>query len=199
MKRRPPPNRLLLWLERLLLTGSAFLLGYCAFVMADAWVVQRHARQELDRRLHIVETTAPSSVAPPPVGPDGLIGRIDVARIGLSAVVFEGTGKFTLRRAVGHIEATALPGQRGNTGLAGHRDSFFRPLKDIRLADIIEVTTFNGVYRYRVVSLRVVKPTGVFVLNTNGSEEVLTLVTCYPFYFVGAAPSRFIVRAERLT
>jgi sortase A len=129
---------------------------------------------------------------------DGLIGRMEISRLGLSAVVVEGIGKRTLRRAVGHIPGTALPGRSGNVGIAGHRDTFFRPLQDVQLDDIITLTTRWGEYRYRVVSSRVVSPDDVEVLNPT-SNEVLTLVTCHPFYFVGPAPNRFIVRAERVT
>jgi sortase A len=110
----------------------------------------------------------------------------------------EGTDTTTLRRAVGHITATGLPGQPGNVGIAGHRDSFFRPLKHVLQRDVITFTTLSGEYRYRVVSTRVVSPSDVTVLDPSGTE-VLTLVTCYPFYFVGSAPDRFIVRAERIT
>jgi sortase A len=186
------------WTQRLLFASSAVLLSYCAFVLGDAWLFQKRARQEFERRLQDKPAPGPVTAAAPRIGADGLIGRIDVPRIGLSAVIFEGTDRLTLRRAVGHIAYTPLPGQRGNAGLAGHRDSFFRPLKDIRRDDVITLTTLSGEYRYRVVSTRVVKPTEVSVLNPT-HEEILTLVTCYPFYFVGSAPSRFIVRAERLT
>jgi sortase A len=132
------------------------------------------------------------------VAADGLIGRMEIPRLSLSTVVAEGVDKRTLRRAVGHIPGTALPGQRGNVGIAGHRDTFFRSLKDIHVEDIIVLTTVWGEYRYRVVSSRVVSPDDVAVLHPT-SNEVLTLVTCYPFYFVGPAPDRFIVRAERVS
>ena len=132
----------------------------------------------------------------PPAAIDGLIGRIEIPRLGLSASVMEGTSTTTLRRAVGNIAGTALPGQPGNVGISGHRDTFFRPLRNIRRNDIITLTTLLGEYRYRVMSTRIVRPTNVAVLDPTGNE-ILTLVTCYPFYFVGPAPSRFIVRAER--
>jgi sortase A len=110
----------------------------------------------------------------------------------------EGTRSATLRHAIGHIAGMALPGQSGNVGLAGHRDTFFRPLRNIRQDDIITVTTPSGMFRYRVMSTVVVKPENVEVLDDT-REEVLTLVTCYPFYFAGPAPDRFIVRAERVS
>jgi sortase A len=112
-------------------------------------------------------------------------------------MVLEGTSRMTLRRAAGHIEGTALPGQRGNVGVSAHRDTLFRPLRNIRQHDIITFTTAFGEYRYRVVSILVVRPSDVAVLD-QVNTEVLTLVTCYPFYYVGPAPSRFIVRAERV-
>ncbi len=94
----------------------------------------------------------------------------------------EGTGELALRRAAGHITGTGLPGQPGNIGIAGHRDTFFRPLRKIQRDDIITLTTARGQFRYRVVSMNVVSPNDVAVLNPNG-HEILTLVTCYPFYF----------------
>jgi len=109
----------------------------------------------------------------------------------------EGTSSATLRRAAGHISGTALPGQPGNVGISAHRDTFFRPLRNIRRNDLITLTTALGEYRYRVVSTRVVSPQDVAVLDPAGNQ-ILTLVTCYPFYFIGAAPNRFIVRAERV-
>jgi sortase A len=200
-------RQVLTWAQRVLFAGAVAMLGYCGFVLVDTWIFQQRASQELDRRLHDERmagggasgTVSPAFPEPPPaIGPDGLIGRIEIPRIGLSAVVFEGTAKHTLRQAVGYIAGTALPGQPGNAGLAGHRDTFFRPLKDIRQNDIITLTTLRGEYRYRVVSTRVVDPTEVSVLDPT-EDETLTLVTCHPFYFVGAAPNRFIVRAERIT
>jgi sortase A len=113
-------------------------------------------------------------------------------------VVVEGVDKTSLRRAVGHIPRTALPGAAGNVGLAGHRDTFFRPLKDIKIEDEIQVSTLNGTFKYKVVSLRIVDPENVGVLAPSG-ENVLTLVTCYPFYFVGPAPKRWIVRAKQVS
>ncbi len=200
MVAKPMLRSALLWTQRQFFACAAVMLGYCAFVLGDSWIFQRRARQALDRQLSETKSAttpaAPQAIAQ--IGPDGLIGRIDIPRIGLSAVVFEGTDKVTLRRAVGHVAYTALPGQRGNVGLAGHRDSFFRPLRNIVLNDIITVTTVRGEYRYRVASTRIVSPYAVDVLD-SGQTEILTLVTCYPFYFVGSAPSRFIVRAERIT
>ena len=129
--------------------------------------------------------------------PDGLIGRLEISRLGISVIVTEGTSSQVLRRAAGHIAGTRLPGENGNVGISAHRDTFFRPLRNVRQNDIVAMTTPSGSYQYKVVSTKIVPPEDTSVLNDSDSE-VLTLVTCYPFYFVGAAPQRFIVRAERI-
>jgi sortase A len=109
----------------------------------------------------------------------------------------EGTGRTALRRGVGHIPGTALPGEAGNVGLAGHRDTLFRPLKDLKIHDEIRFSTPRGDFRYEVESLRIVDPSDVGVLAASGGN-VLTMVTCYPFFYVGSAPKRFIVRARQV-
>jgi sortase A len=142
---------------------------------------------------------SPGSTKAAPAAPvDGLIGRIEIPRLLLSVVVVEGVDKTSLRRAIGHIPGTALPGEPGNVGLAGHRDTFFRPLKDLKIEDEIRISTLKGRFRYQVVSLRVVDPDNVGVLASSG-EKVLTLVTCYPFSFIGPAPKRWIVRARQVS
>jgi sortase A len=187
--------------------AAVLLLGYCGFVLADTWMFQNRERRLLEHMLHdqqaansgalqIANPASPKNPLPPSTY--GLIGRLEIPRLGLSAMVIEGTSGRTLRRAIGHISGTALPGQPGNVGISGHRDTFFRPLRNIQRNDIITLTTLFGEYHYRVVSTRVVGPSNVAVLDSGG-DEMLTLVTCYPFYFVGSAPNRFIVRAERVT
>jgi LPXTG-site transpeptidase (sortase) family protein len=160
------------------------------FHQADrAWSFERalaDSPQPLSKVVRIIK---------PPIG--SMIGKILIPRLGITAIVDEGIDGKTLRLSVGHIPSTALPGQRGNVGIAGHRDTFFRPLRNIQRNDIITFTTLRGDYRYRVVSIKVVGPNDVAVLDSDGTE-ILTLVTCYPFYFVGSAPERFIVRAERV-
>jgi len=119
---------------------------------------------------------------------------IRIRRLGIEAPVLEGTGDWALDRGVGHVEATAAPGARGNCALAGHRDGFFRALKDIQAGETIELETTSGVSTYRVERTWIVDPDDVSVLNPTAARTV-TLVTCYPFYFIGSAPQRFIVRA----
>jgi sortase A len=126
----------------------------------------------------------------------GLIGRIEIPRVGISAIVIEGTGGRVLRRGVGHIERSAFPGEPGNVALAAHRDTYFRDLKDVAVGDLIRITTPDGAYAYRVDSILVVTPDRGDLLDDAGRPE-LTLVTCYPFYWVGPAPKRFVVRASQ--
>ncbi len=184
-------SRILRWSQRLLLGGACLALAYCGFVMLDSWRFQRGELRELSR---IPAVALKDSVLPPA---DALIGRIEVRRLGLSVMVVEGTTTTALRRAAGHIESTGMPGVPGNIGIAAHRDTFFRPLRNIRKNDVITLTTLAAEYRYRVVSTKIVHPEDVSVLDP-GADEILTLVTCYPFFFVGSAPERFIVRAERI-
>jgi sortase A len=120
-----------------------------------------------------------------------------VPKIRLEVAVLPGTDDRTLDRSVGHIEGTSQPGTDGNVGIAGHRDGFFRGLKDLVTGDLIELDTVQGTEAYRVERTWVVSPEDVSVLDAT-STRALTLVTCYPFYFVGSAPDRFIVRAVRV-
>ena len=195
------------WGQWVLGAGAVLMLGYCGLVLANNWLFQQRERAHLERLLHDRQATSDArsrvssstpSKTPPPAVADGLFGRIEISRLGLSVTVVEGVDTLALHGAAGHIPGTALPGQPGNIGIAAHRDTLFRPLRNIRQNDIITLTTLLGEYRYRVVSTKIVSPSDVAVLDPSGNE-VLTLVTCYPFYFVGSAPSRFIVRAERVT
>jgi sortase A len=120
-----------------------------------------------------------------------------IPKLRLEVAVLPGTDDRTLDRALGHIEGTALPGTDGNLGIAGHRDGFFRGLKDIALGDVIELETMQGRDVFRVERTWIVDPEDVSVLDP-APTRTLTLVTCYPFYFVGSAPQRFIVRAVRV-
>ena len=125
------------------------------------------------------------------------IGRLEISRVHISAVVAEGTSQLVLSRAVGHAVGTALPGQTGNVTLAAHRDTFFRHLGDVRSGDIIELKEPGHKYRYQVRFTAVVGPKDTWVLQPTG-KETLTLLTCYPFHFVGPAPDRFVIRARRI-
>ena len=193
--RKEPLRRILTWAQRALFTCAVLLLGYCGYALVDAWTFQRRESRDLDRLLR--DRRAASESAPAVPADDGLIGRMEIPRLLLSTIVVEGVDKTTLRRAVGHIPGTALPGQPGNVGLAGHRDTFFRSLKDVRIKDEVRFSTLRGNFKYEVESIRVVEPDNVGVLAPSG-ENVLTLVTCYPFYYFGPAPQRWIVRAKQV-
>lgn len=175
--------------------------GVGGFIADEARWVLRGPREKVETAE--APKPAPGSAAPgenPTIGPpakQSVIGRLEIPRLKLAVMVREGADEGTLSRAVGHIPGTALPGTIGNVGLAGHRDTFFRALRNIRADDIIEVQTTAGTYRYAVKSTRIVTPRDVSVLQASGGET-LTLVTCYPFYYVGSAPKRFIVHATQV-
>lgn len=120
-----------------------------------------------------------------------------IPSIRLVVPVFAGTSELTLNRGAGRIEGTPRFGDWGNTGIAAHRDGFFRALRDIRQGDGVYLDLPHGTVRYKVASTRIVEPSDIGVLRDSG-EPMITLVTCYPFYFVGSAPKRFIVHAKRV-
>ena len=123
------------------------------------------------------------------------LGRLEIPSIDLSVMILPGTDDWTLNRAVGHIQGTALPGEPGNVGIAGHRDGFFRGLRKVQAGQRIYLTTLEGSFEYVVDEIWVVLPTDVHVLEPAQTPS-LTLVTCYPFYHVGTAPQRYIIRAR---
>lgn len=129
---------------------------------------------------------------------DAPLAVLRIPEIDLEVAVLEGTSELVLNRGVGHITGTSLPGEDGNIGIAGHRDGYFRGLKDIAVGDLIELETLVGPLSYAITEFLIVEPPDVWVLDPTESPT-LTLVTCYPFYFVGSAPQRFIVRAERVS
>jgi sortase A len=140
---------------------------------------------------------APPHARRPPLPRGSTVGRIEIPRIKVSTLVREGSDDKTLKRAAGHVPYTALPGDQGNVGIAAHRDSFFRNLRNVREGDILLMKTSWGSYEYAVESLDIVMPENVEVLHPTPAPA-LTLVTCYPFNFVGSAPKRFIVRARQV-
>lgn len=127
--------------------------------------------------------------------PGSVLGRLEIPSIDVSVMLLKGTDDWTLNRAVGHIEGTALPGQPGNLGIAGHRDGFFRPLKDVKKDTVITLTTLEGRFHYRVKDIHIVRPKDVHLLAPT-RHPTLTLVTCYPFHYVGDALKRYVVTAE---
>ncbi|HET9191774.1 MAG TPA: class D sortase [Vicinamibacterales bacterium] len=189
------------WVERLLLLAGVAMLGWVAVIVTDATIAQRVARQSLAiapadtsrSPLEPARAEGGSPRSPSPIRGSAL-AELSIPRLHLSAVVLHGSDAHTLRRGPGHLENTALPGEPGNAVIAGHRDSFFRPLRNVQVGDDVFVDTRKGRFQYRVTSLRVVKPHDLSVLNPT-DDAVLTLITCYPFWVLGDAPDRFVVRA----
>jgi sortase A len=194
-----------------------------AVVLGGTWATARVlAWSEAQRSLAAFEEVAPSSPAAAAPGTLAFAVRVDqrlwdpgrikayartlarpappplavlhIRRLGLEVPVLEGTDEWTLDRAVGHIEGTAGPGETGNIGIAGHRDGFFRVLKDVATGDVLELALRGGPRRFRVEHVSIVGPDDAEVIAPT-ARSLVTLVTCYPFYFVGPAPQRFIVQA----
>jgi sortase A len=200
------------------------IASHAVFQDWESWVFDRESRgepatvagylvakrqkieAELRGWLRISAAPAPS-ISNPPVSPpvtrpplidkDGLVGRLVIPRLHLMVMVREGADERTLRLAVGHIPGTAMPGQYGNVGIAGHRDTLFRSLRKIEKDDLILFETLSGNYVYQVEATDIVSPNNVSVLKV-GDYAALTLVTCYPFYYIGSAPDRFIVKARQV-
>jgi sortase A len=137
------------------------------------------------------------------------LGRVEIKRLNVSAMVREGADAKILSISVGHVPSTSLPGETGNFAIAAHRDTLFRALKDIKKRDLVTFEAPTATYTYEVAATKIVKPTNIAVLRSNGggvipdsdntpgdTDKLLTMITCYPFYYVGSAPKRFIVEAK---
>lgn len=168
-------------------TLGIFALGYAGFVYADSHVYQVLEVRKIRQAGRFTE--------PRVLAEGDVIGEIQVPRVGLSAIVVQGDSPANLRRAVGHLSKSALPGEWGNVALAAHRDTFFRPLRDIQLGDEIRFKTPERSFEYVVESIEVVAPRDVRVLEPSSGHE-LTFITCFPFHYVGPAPKRFVVHAR---
>jgi sortase A len=189
------------------LTVGIVALGYAGYIVADEHIYQEVEAARFESATKAIAPVAPTSGAAPTtpaasapkrvVGDDDLIGELEIPRLGMKIAVVQGDSEKILRRAVGHLPSSAMPGDVGNVALAGHRDTFFRPLRKIGPGDAITLKTYDGEFEYRVESVEVVSPSNVEVLRPTGSRT-LTLITCFPFNYVGSAPNRFIVRATQL-
>ena len=186
--------------ERALLAVGAGLAIWCAAILVEARFHQTAALPQ-QPPLVVTQTILPGdagdkSTATVPAPAAGvLLGRLEAPSVKLSTAVLEGSDDATLSRGSGHIEDTPFPGQPGNVGIAGHRDTTFRALRHIKIGDALEFKTAERLYRYRISKTWIVGPDDVYVLDPT-PKPALTLVTCYPFEYVGHAPNRFIVRAE---
>lgn len=198
------------WLQGGLLILGLLLLGRSSTTAIEAYRFQSATSRAFDMDLldaagvpSVTGGDPAASVAPEAeprrleAEPGAVLGRIEIPRLRLSAMIAEGVDTRTLGRAVGHVPSTGWPGGAGNCGLAGHRDTFLRGLGEVGVGDVIRIVTLERTTRYRVEWTEIVEPTRVDVLDPTAIPS-LTLVTCYPFAFVGHAPQRFIVRATRV-
>ena len=185
------------WLERSLIAIGCGCLTAFGISLVEAASFQQTAAQTLERELiaSVPPEVSGPDVAAVPAIEDGLVGRLEIPRLQVSVIVMEGDDDATLARAVGHMRGTALPWVSGNAVMVGHRDTFFRPLKNLRAGDEIRMTTARGTFDYTVIRTEIVEPDDVSVLAPTPTRS-LTLVTCYPFVYVGRAPQRFIVHAR---
>jgi sortase A len=186
------------WIERALLGVGMALAVWCAVTILEAryYASLPIPSAHSDGR-RVLPGEATGDYAPGRIRrPRGTwIARLEAPSIDLSATVLEGSDERTLNRAAGHIEETALPGERGNFAVAAHRDTIFRPVRNLRIGDTLTVTTGERVYTYRVRRTQIVKPDAMSVLDAS-DHPTLTLVTCYPFTFIGNAPERYVVVAD---
>jgi sortase A len=212
-------KRKLGWLEAALYVGGVALLAVFFFIRGDA---DRQREEGIAAFQAVVERSAPppgeaagSDLLAPVAQPDTTLWAekriaeyerslevqaaapqavLTIPRLNIEVPVYDGADEFNLNRGVARIRGTARVGEAGNLGIAGHRDGFFRGLKDISIGDGLELQTTRGIVRYAVSSIEIVEPSDVSVLAPT-EENTITLVTCYPFYYVGHAPQRYIVTA----
>jgi len=190
------------WLARgryLFFIIGILALGYVGLTLVEARLYQVSAKRSLENQIQVQQSLTVIRAVPavrPAIKEGDVLGRIDIPRLGFSVAILQGTKSRMLRLGAGHIAGTPLPGEVGNSGIAGHRDTFFRALKHIRPNDEIHLQTATGLSRYEVDWVKIVAPDDLTVLSAS-TESILTLVTCYPFYFVGPAPQRFVVRAHK--
>jgi sortase A len=190
-------NGLLFWL------GSAPMFCGAAFLVLYAYNMQHaiHAQKQAKEWLNTAAVTPTTPAAPPAVRPavsrGDVIGELSIPSLNMSVMVFEGDDDGTLKLGAGHIPGTALPLDNGNIGIAAHRDTFFRPLRLIHPNDLITLRTPTDASRFAVTETEIVGPSDAQVLDPVTGRD-LTLVTCYPFSYVGHAPQRFIVHAKRI-
>jgi len=222
MLERNPTLRILQWI---LIIAGLTLVGFWVGARLSGWVGGKTEIQRFEEARAEAVTEALAEATPVPISRDLPIDRpvdtslwaedrigeyelslehdfdaplavLRIPRINLEVAVLSGTTELALNRGVGHIDGTPLPGEEGNVGIAGHRDGYFRGLKDVEVGDLIEMETLTDSEIYTITELFLVDPPDVWVLEPT-ENPAITLVTCYPFYYAGSAPQRYIVRAER--
>lgn len=184
------------WIERGLWAVGIVLAAWCAMVLLQARFFEHlpvpHATVA---KAPLPGDTGSSASHAEPVGPGTWLAQLAAPSVHLTATVLEGTDDQTLAKGAGHIEDTPFPGQNGNIGIAGHRDTTFRPVRNLKAGDVLTLTTASTVQQYRITWTKIVEPEDVYVLDPT-KKPALTLVTCYPFEYIGHAPHRYIIRAE---
>jgi len=193
-------RRCLTWLGSALLIGGATFLGYYLWLQHKADEAQLQARRQLDSIITHRAPHAPKASLRPRIGRPrrgDVVGEIIIPRVHLAVMVFEGDDEGILKVGAGHIPGTALPGQSGNVGIAAHRDTYFRLLRRIHPNDEIVLKTVTDTTHYAATNTEIVRPSDTEVLATAPGRD-LTLVTCYPFHYVGSAPKRFTVHARKI-
>jgi sortase A len=188
-------QRFVRWTRGILLLFGVLAIAYVALILFNARFFQINASHTLDGQIHVAGLN-PAIQIRKVVKEGDVLGRMEIPRIGMSVIILQGTTSETLRLGVGHIDGTTLPGESGNIGIAGHRDTFFRGLKDVHREDEILLQTAAGTARYEVDWIQITTPSDGSIVSL-ATKPGLTLVTCYPFYYVGAAPERFVVHAHK--
>lgn len=178
------------WAAFLLIFAGVLAVTYAGFVVLSASVYQ-------DMEMRKFERPAAPLLEPHQLNLGEVIGEIQIPSLRLKAIVVQGADLTLLDRAVGHLPQTPLPGEWGNVALAAHRDSLFRPLRNIHQGDTVIIETSRASFQYEVQSTFVVPATQIDVLRSAAARE-LTLITCFPFNYLGRAPDRFIVRAREV-
>jgi sortase A len=184
------------FVPRLLICLGVGALVFAGVVVAYANINQRYELWKL-QQLVATSRTAPAAIDGDPVElrEGDPIGKLDIPRIGISVIVLHGVDDQTLILGAGHVPGTPRPGTEGNFVIAGHRDTFFRAMERIEAGDTVRFSTAHDTYEYVVESTEIVGPEHTYVMESHARAE-LTLITCYPFSFVGGAPERFVVRAR---
>jgi sortase A len=198
------------WLERLLVLLAILAFGTVGLDLvraeleraaispslppASRWAAPPSGLQPVTADVVDVVESLPKLPAPPA---KVFVGELEIPRVNLSTLVFDGPNPEALRQAAGHVRGTPLPWEAGNSAVAGHRDSVFRELRDVRPGDDIRFTTSHGRFDYRVTRAFAVYPNEVWVLGKDAAQ--LTLITCFPFRWVGTAPERWIIQAQRIS
>jgi sortase A len=190
------------WLERALLGTGVLLALWCAAVLVEARFHNSLPLEPASGQLKVTQKVigalpgdSGTTKAPATMSAGTLIGRLEAPSVKMATNVLEGSDDATLSRGAGHIEDTPFPGEPGNIGIAGHRDTVFRPLRNIKVGDPLELKTATAIYRYRITKTLIVGPDDVYVLDPT-ERPTMTLVTCFPFEYIGHAPKRFIVQAQ---